>query len=148
MMKTTYDHNQSLGFLAGLTSRMFNNALVSRFQNEGIDITPEQWGTILVLVNNGAMNQEQLSQQLTLEKSSISRLVDGLEKRGWVIRTPSTDDSRKKIVSPTPSAINVTHQCSVIAEKVLSDAVKGMTDLDILLYKNLQSRIIKNLKGI
>lgn len=147
MMLTAYDHNQSLGFLAGLVSRLFNNALISGFQDAGIDMTPEQWGVIIVLVNNGAMNQEELSKQLTLEKSSLSRLVGGLEKRRWVKRTKSDADARKKLVLLTPAAIKMAAECSIIAEKVLSDSVRGMSDLDILLYKHLQARIIGNIKG-
>ena len=65
----SYDHNQSLGYLTGLASRMFNKILAMRFQEAGIDMTAEQWGAILILLNSEAMTQGQLGERLYLEKS-------------------------------------------------------------------------------
>ena len=48
---------------------MFNKILAMRFQEAGIDMTAEQWGAILILLNSEAMTQGQLGERLYLEKS-------------------------------------------------------------------------------
>ena len=63
-MVFNYDHNKSLGYLTGLASRLLNNTLAAQFQAANIDMTAEQWGTILVLVNGGAITQKQLGEQI------------------------------------------------------------------------------------
>ncbi|MEZ5580485.1 MAG: MarR family transcriptional regulator [Candidatus Competibacteraceae bacterium] len=51
------------------------------------------------------MTQGQLGERLYLEKSSVSRLTDGLERRGWIIRIKDPKDSRQKLVMPTAKGL-------------------------------------------
>ena len=141
----SYDHNKSLGYLAGLASRLLSNMLGKRFQEAGIEMTAEQWGAILLLLNGDTMTQGQLGERLYLKKSSVSRLVDGLERRGWVVRTKSPGDSRHKLVSATPKALETAEHCAVIARAVLEEAQRGMTEDEQLVCRSFLSRIIANL---
>ena len=101
-MQKLYDIKNSMGHLTGLASRLFNNLLASRFHAAGIDMTAEQWGAIVILMNMEPLSQGQLGEQLYLDKSSVSRLTTGLEKRGWVMRSKDPDDNRKKVLIVTP----------------------------------------------
>lgn len=141
----SYDHNKSLGYLTGLASRLLSNMLGRRFQEAGIQMTAEQWGTIILLLNDGAMTQGQLGERLYLEKSSVSRLVDGLERRSWVVRTKSPDDNRHKLVSPTPKALETAERCAAIARAILEEAQRDMTEDEQLVCRSFLSRIIANL---
>ena len=144
-MTFSYDRNKSLGHLSGLTSRLLSHALATRFQAADIDMTAEQWGAILVLLNNDAITQKQLGEQLYLEKSSVSRLLNGLERRGWIVRTKDPKDSRQKLVAPTPKVLETAERCAVIATTLLEDAQRGMTEEEQLVCRSFLSRIIANL---
>lgn len=144
----SYDRNKSLGHLTGLASRLLSNALASRFQEAGIDMTAEQWGAILVLLNGDAITQRQLGEQLYLEKSSVSRLLGGLERRDWIVRTRDPKDSRQKFVTPTPKVLDTAERCAVIARTVLKDAQRGMTEEEQLFCRSFLSRIIANLDEV
>jgi MarR family multiple antibiotic resistance transcriptional regulator len=141
----SYDHNKSVGYWAGLASRLLSNTLGKRFQEAGIKMTAEQWGAIILLLNDDAMTQGQLGERLYLEKSSVSRLVDGLERRGWVVRTKSPGDNRHKLVTPTPKALETAERCAAIARGVLEEAQRGMTEDERLVCRSFLSRIIANL---
>lgn len=141
----SYDHNKTLGYLTGLASRLLNNMLGKRFQEAGIALTAEQWGAIILLLNNDGMTQGQLGELLCLEKSSVSRLVSGLERRGWVARTKSPGDSRHKLVSPTPKVLETAERCAVIARAVLEEAQRGMTEDEQVVCRSFLARIISNL---
>jgi len=145
MTMFSYDHNKSLGYLTGLASRLLSNMLGKRFHEADIEMTAEQWGAILLLLNDDAMTQGQLGERLYLEKSSVSRLVNGLERRGWVVRTKSSGDSRQKLVSPTLKALETAERCAVIARAVLEEAQHGMTEDEQLVCRSFLSRIIANL---
>ncbi|PLX48618.1 MAG: MarR family transcriptional regulator [Deltaproteobacteria bacterium] len=147
-MKFTYNHNHSLGYLSGLTNRLLGNLLAKRFQEAGIDMTSEQWGAIIVLLNGGAMTQMHLGEQLCLEKSSVSRLVNGLEKRGWVERAKNLKDNRQNIVTPTQKVLETAEHCAVIARRILEEAQRGMTEDEMLVFRSLLSKTIKNLKKL
>jgi DNA-binding MarR family transcriptional regulator len=141
----SYDRNKSLGHLAGLASRLLSNTLGKRFHEAGIDMTAEQWGAILVLAGGDAMTQGRLGEELYLEKSSVSRLADGLERRGWIVRTKDPEDSRSKLVSLTPTALETAEQCADIARQALEDAQQGMSEEERLVCRALLKKIIINL---
>lgn len=147
-MTFSYDHNQSLGYLTGIASRLLNNMLATRFKAAGIDMTSEQWGAIIILLNDGAMTQGQLGERLRLEKSSVSRLTDGLEKRGWIARTIDPNDSRQRLLTPTPNALDMAEHCATIARAIHEQAQLGMTDNEMIASRSLLSRIIKNLEEV
>ena len=140
-----YDHNKSLGYLTGLANRLLSNTLAARFQAANIDMTAEQWGAILVLLNGGAITQRQLGEKLCLEKSSVSRLLEGLERRDWIVRTKNPRDSRQKLVTPTPKVLETVARCSSIAKTILKDAQRGMTEEEQLACQSALLRIISNL---
>jgi DNA-binding MarR family transcriptional regulator len=141
-----YDPDKSLGYLSGLSSRLLSNRLAKRFREAGIDMTPEQWGAIIILINGDALTQGQLGERLFLEKSSISRLLDGLERRGWIVRTKARDDTRNKRVSPTEEAKSIAEKCASIARSVLEEAQQGLSDDEVRLCLSLLRRVIGNLR--
>lgn len=147
-MTFSYDHNRSLGYLTGIASRLLNNMLATRFKAAGIDMTPEQWGAIIMLLNDGAITQGQLGERLHLEKSSVSRLTDGLEKRGWIVRTKDPNDSRQRLVTPTPKALDTAEHCATIARAIHEEVQLGMNEDERLASRSLLSRIIKNLEEV
>jgi len=143
-----YSHQQSLGHLTGLASRLFNRLLTIRFKQAGIDMTAEQWGVILILRNSEPMTQSQISELLYLEKSSVSRSIDGLEKRGWVERQSSTHDSRSKIVMLTEKSLGVAAECEEIAASVLQDAQQDIDDQELQTSKQHLSKVITSLRQL
>ncbi|MGE4539173.1 MAG: MarR family winged helix-turn-helix transcriptional regulator [Desulfovibrio sp.] len=145
-MEFTYQRKKSVGHLTALVNRLSNNLLGKRFQEAGIDMTPEQWGALLVLFNGDALTQQQLGEQLYLEKSSVSRLVDGLERRGWVARTRNPGDGRNKLVSLMPKALAVADRCADIARDVLEVAQRGLSEEERLACQSFLGRIIANLE--
>jgi MarR family transcriptional regulator, multiple antibiotic resistance protein MarR len=147
-MMFSYDHKQSLGYLTGLASRLLSNILARRFQDADIDMTAEQWGALLVLLNGEAMTQGQLGERLYLEKSSVSRLTDGLERRGWIVRTKDPQDSRQKRVTPTPKVLDTAEHCATIARAVLEEAQRGITEEEMAACRSFLSRIITNLREV
>jgi MarR family multiple antibiotic resistance transcriptional regulator len=147
-MMFNYDHNQSLGFLTGIASRLLNNLLVNRFKTAGIDMTAEQWGAVEVLINSGPLTQSELGERLHLEKSSMSRLTTGLEKRGWIARIKDPEDSRRKLVRPTDAVIELAGRCAPIAKKALKDVQQDMEKQQIEAHIQRMKDIIKRLREL
>lgn len=160
---TQHRHQQSLGHLTGLASRLFNRLLTQRFKQAGIDMTAEQWGVILVLKNHALKNdalknhelknsepmtQSQISELLYLEKSSVSRSIDGLEKRGWIERQRSPSDSRSKFVSLTQQSLAVVERCSEIAATVLADAQQGIEEAELEHTKQHLAQVVRQLRQL
>lgn len=93
------------------------------------------------------MSQGHLGERLHLEKSSVSRLTNGLEKRGWIERTKDSKDSRQRLVEPTPKALETAEQCAIIARSIHEEAQLGMNESEMIASRSLLTKIIKNLEG-
>lgn len=147
-MNFSYNHNDSLGYLTGLASRLFNQLLASRYKQAGIDMTAEQWGAIILLLNEQGMSQSEMAKRLCLEKSSLSRLVDGLERRGWAQRSKDLNDSRRRIVSATDKAFDTAEFCANIARSTMDEVMHNFTADQRQLAQLQLGQIITNLREI
>lgn len=58
------------------------------------DVSVTQCYALEVLVQQGAQRSQTLSAQLRLDKSTTTRVVDALVRKGYVERTPDPDDGR------------------------------------------------------
>lgn len=69
----------------------------------GQPLPPSQAQALHVLLAAGPAAQQRLAAALYLDKSSVSRLLDRMERRGWITRAPNRENRREKLVSLTPS---------------------------------------------
>jgi len=80
-------------------------ALVYRLQNvflkAGHDITVEQWMVMLLLWQEDGQFQQQLADGINKDKATVTRQIDGLEKRNLIVRVPDRVDRRQKRVHLT-----------------------------------------------
>ncbi len=66
------------------------------------DLSISQFRVLTSLKDDTARRLTTLSERLLLSKSTITRVVDELEQRGWVRRVPDPDDRRAQRVGLTP----------------------------------------------
>jgi MarR family transcriptional regulator, 2-MHQ and catechol-resistance regulon repressor len=67
------------------------------------DISVSQCHALEALVDHGPMRLNALAERLLLDKSTASRLVDGLARKGYAERLADTDDARALALRATPS---------------------------------------------
>jgi DNA-binding MarR family transcriptional regulator len=60
--------------------------LLEPHDHAGVHLTLSEVMAVGELLDQGAMSQQRLAELLGLEKSTVSRLAAGLERRGWVAR--------------------------------------------------------------
>jgi len=61
----------------------------------------------LLELSKGVRSQSELAALLRLERSTVSRLVQQVERRGWVDRDPAPGDGRARLLSLTESGRRV-----------------------------------------
>jgi DNA-binding MarR family transcriptional regulator len=65
-------------------------------------LTVTQWRALGVLLHDPGATHSDLMRQLEIEAPSVTSLVNGMERKGWVKRTRSSSDARVKRLSLTP----------------------------------------------
>jgi MarR family transcriptional regulator, 2-MHQ and catechol-resistance regulon repressor len=66
------------------------------------DVSVTQCHALEHLVEEGAIGQNELAAALYLDKSTTSRVVSALERKGYLVRSPDPADGRARLLEVTP----------------------------------------------
>lgn len=138
--------DKSIGFHLGHTFRMVKSVMNKVFQENGYNITSDQWQILMCLWGKDGKTQQEVTQFVTKEKATVTRLIDGLEKRNLFIRVQDKTDRRKNLLYLTDEAKQLKDKLMPIATKTLDIAVKGFEESEIEMLKSLLIRVQENLK--
>jgi len=73
-----------------------------RVEDEALGISDPRLSALSVLVVAGSMRIGELARVEQVEPPTMTRLVDGLERHGYVTRVPDPEDARAVRVEATP----------------------------------------------
>jgi DNA-binding MarR family transcriptional regulator len=71
------------------------------------ELTPPQAYLLRLVLANPSMTQQTISQELQLNKSTVTRFVNQLEKKALLKRTASEGDQRENVIVPTQIALDL-----------------------------------------
>jgi MarR family transcriptional regulator, organic hydroperoxide resistance regulator len=145
-MKTQdYKLEDSLGYIMGRAARSLGTRLNRNFIEAGYDVTCEQWSVLVNLWHKNGQTQQELAAMTCKDKTSMTRLIDGLEKRKIVVRTPDKIDRRQKHIVLTEKGKDFQQELLKIVKKTLSEAQADIDDKDLAVCKNVLGRVYENL---
>lgn len=93
------------------------------------------------LEERALISQQDLGVELSLEKSSVSRLVQQLEARGWVQRERDPRDSRLRLLS-------LTEQGAEIARQIYTHMTQRHAELFASLTPKEQAALLEGLTAL
>ena len=105
------------------------------------DVTPSQYGVLSCLCQREFATPKQISEILCLETSTISGVLDRMQKKGLIDRVINRDDRREVRVVPTEKGKALQEPISKIIDEVNEEVLKCFTEEEVALLKN-QLRII------
>lgn len=93
---------ESLGCLSNHAAFAARNYLTRQLALHGIDMTIEQFKVMVVLWKEGSSTQQSIADFVGKDKTSVTRLIAGLEKRFLIQRATACEDKRCNHVTLTP----------------------------------------------
>jgi len=72
-----------------------------------LELSPAQCHVLHLIEPDRPIPMGQLAETLACDKSNVTGLVDRLESRGLVVRRPSAEDRRVKVLVLTPTGIHL-----------------------------------------
>jgi DNA-binding MarR family transcriptional regulator len=140
-----YNFNDSFGFIVVKTGRLIENRLKDNFEKENINVTPQQWSVLTYLWNKDGISQQQLADAFSKDKTSMTRLLNNMEKNELVIRKQDSVDKRNKNIFLTYRSRLLKNDSIKIAEKTLMEILGGINHGDVKLSKKVLKQINENL---
>ncbi len=140
-----YNFNDSFGFLIVKAGRLVENRLRLNFENEGITITPQQWSVLTHLWNSDGVSQQKLADIFSKDKTSMTRLLNNLEKNSFIVRKQGKKDRRNKNIFLTEKSKALKEKSIKIAEETLLEILDGIDTEKVKVSKHVLKQICNNI---
>jgi DNA-binding MarR family transcriptional regulator len=145
MTKTSDNLENSLGYILGRTSRAMANRFNQNLEKFGYDVTCEQFAVLDSLFKKDGQTQKELAKCTCKDKTSITRLIDGMWKRKLVVRVHDKSDARKKLITLTDKGRMLRKKLVHQIEKTLLQAKRGVSEADLKICKEVLLKVGENL---
>ncbi len=132
-------------FLIEQTNRKAKAHSQQVFNKEGIGITIEQWVLLKIIHENPMISQVELAEKATKEPASITRMLDAIQKKGFVQRLPSPTDRRKYLLALSNSGNDLIDKHIDLVLGLRTLGVKGFSAQELESLKSMLLRIQSNL---
>ena len=114
-----------------LTGCKLKQFIASKLRQMEVPLTPEQFILIDLLWNQGSMSQQQLADQMQKDKNSVTKLVDALERKGFVVREQNRQDRRSNTLVLTEKAEGLKHSAKQKGISILDEMLVGISEEEL-----------------
>lgn len=115
----------------------------------GVDLTPGEQDVLQAVRKLPDCTQEQLADKLGRDKAAVTRTVQNLERKGYLLRRVNPANRRQKLLTPTEQALQVknsTTQCQaffyawLLEELPEEERQQFLDTLDTLYWRSKHQR--------
>lgn len=139
--------NKQVGMFLNLVHNRFKQYVAGIFEDEGLNITPEQFLVMDALWDEGVLTQQQIADYLLKDKNSVVKLVDGLEDRKLVRRASNPKDRRQNLIEVTEYAIGIKDKVTKVAMEAVDKIINGITREDMQTFIKVLSKMAENMNN-
>jgi MarR family transcriptional regulator, organic hydroperoxide resistance regulator len=134
------------GYLISQVHQLSGRIFSKKLRDYQIDINHAQGKIIFALWKNDQVPISDLVKETALSKSTLTTMLERLEKSGHLIRKQSETDKRTTIVCLTPKSSSLRADYQKISSDMTDLFYKGFTDDEISQFELLLKKVLKNLK--
>ena len=124
-------------------SRVWNKILR---ENNMADLEGARGRIIFALWGKDGVPVKTLSEKTSLDKSTLTGIIDRLERDGYIERKPSEKDKRSTLISLTGKEQGFANKVQKVSDKMNGIFYKGFTDDEIIQFEGMLERILLNCK--
>lgn len=128
-----------------LTGCKLKQYIAAMLRIEGVPLTPEQFMLIDLLWNQGSMTQQELADQMQKDKNSVTKLVDAIEKKGFVIREQSLKDRRANTLVLTEKALKLKDSAKRKGISILDNVLEGISEEELRSFLSTLHKLNSNM---
>ena len=123
-----------------MTSRLFNQAV------KDVGLTRTQWMVVYRLYLEGEQSQTEIARSLSIAKPPLGKVIDLLEKDGWLTRKQNPKDRRENLISLTDKVEPLIDPLTLTVTDISHQALKGTTRQQQETFIHVLEQMIKNMR--
>ncbi|MDW9227462.1 marR family protein [Burkholderia cepacia] len=140
---STYQMNDSVGYLMSRVKSVMTNLVTQRTQEE-LGITGTQASMLFMIAVGKCSTAAELAREYGIDASAVTRLLDRVEKRGLLSRVRSIEDRRVVRLELTDEGRALAERLPPIFRSVLDQVLDGFTPEEVGFLKSMLRRILSN----
>lgn len=139
--------NKQVGVFLNLVHNKFKQYVTEIFEEQGVNITPEQFIVMDTLWDEGTLTQQQIANIVMKDKNSIVKLVDGLERRDLVRRVSNPNDRRQNLIEVTEYAKKIRDRITQLAMDAVDRIINGIPKEQMKTFIIVLSKMADNMNN-
>jgi MarR family transcriptional regulator, transcriptional regulator for hemolysin len=128
-------------FLMDKTMRISKKYSLKRLQEEGFNITIDQWVILLRIHEKKQQTQVELASAVNKDTASVTRILDLLHDKKLVRRVPNESDKRKSALVLTNRGTSYVKEGKKVVTQIREEGLKGITRADV----EITNRVLKQM---
>ena len=138
----------TLGMLIGQVHRLSTKRFVQNSHTHGLEISLDQWLVLGPVWKNDGISQKDISEYCGKDKTSVTKIIDTLQKKNLVVRVTDQLDHRVKRVVLSQKGRELFLSALPVMAQTRDELRSGISDKEIEALKSILNKIYKNLNDI
>jgi len=109
------------------------------------DLTPQQFQVLAVLEKSPGICHKDLAGAIGMDKPTATRLLQALQRKGWVLIQPDPAHGRRLCIELSPEGARVLGQLSTFREAFREGLEEGLEDSERKQLRELLQKLMLNL---
>lgn len=140
------DDDEYIGYVLSDVARLIRTVFDRRVRDIGL--TRAQWLVLTRLYRRPGASQTELADMLEIDRASAGRMIDRMQKNGWVERRADTGDRRVNRLHLTADARRAHRGMWAIAEATVDDALAPLSAAERDQFTRLAARVKGQLQAM
>lgn len=115
-----------------------------RLYEAGLDITIDQWLVLNTIETDPGVSQLEIAEKVFKDAASVTRIIDLLIKKGYLLRRSHPVDRRRFTLELTTEGKALVKEVNKISEENRNIGLKGLSDGDLEHLRCTLTTIIDN----
>lgn len=126
--------------------KMTRAIAVQRFTKENFPLTPEQYTVLTAILDHDGLYQRQISAITLKDRPNITRIINILEKMGFVTRTSDVNKRKVIKINITEKGKEAYNQALPTVLELWQESVEGVSDEELQSCLKVLNKIKVNLE--
>jgi len=140
------DDDGYIGYVLSDLARLIRTVFDRRVRDIGM--TRAQWLVLTRLYRRSGASQTELADMLEVDRASAGRMIDRMEKSGWLERRPDSVDRRVNRLYLTAEARRLHARMWAIAEATVDDALTPLSTAERDQFSDMAARVKARLQDL
>ncbi len=112
------------------------------------DLQSSHYAFILAICREPGRSQEDIARELCVNKSTVTRNINYLEAKGYVLRKPLPNDKRQFSVCPTDKMLSVLPEVRCVSQEWMTLLSAGIPESELQIFNSVLARMQEKAREI